>query len=259
VKVNLDVACQPPAYQLSLTHGFLLALALLVVASFATLDLQWAQFFSATAFQKMGRFAGELFSPNLHPAFLRKLGWATLETLAMSALGTLLAAMFGLLLVRMPITARVLRSIPELIWATLLLIAAGLGPMAGTLALALHTAGVLARLFAQAMENAPQDANFALRLRGKADGGQGRMPIFFYATLPLLITQFISYTLYRWENNIRAAAVLGVVGAGGLGAMLSFHLSLFQMHETSSVLAAMLLLVVVVDGASFAIRRVMTR
>jgi phosphonate transport system permease protein len=176
----------------------------------------------------------------------------------MSALGTLLAVVLGLLLVRMRTTANVLRSIPELVWATLLLIAAGLGPMAGTLALALHTAGVLARLFAQAMQNAPQDSAFALDARG-LNHWRGKLQIFCYATLPHIIPQLVSYALYRWENNIRAAAVLGVVGAGGLGAMLSFHMSLFQMHETSSVLMAMFALVALVDGASFAIRRVLMR
>jgi phosphonate transport system permease protein len=68
----------------------------------------------------------------------------------------------------------------------------------------------------------------------------------------------MSYTLYRWENNIRAAAVLGVVGAGGLGQMLKYHLSLFQMHPAATVIVAMLLLVAVVDAVSFAVRRVMT-
>jgi phosphonate transport system permease protein len=69
----------------------------------------------------------------------------------------------------------------------------------------------------------------------------------------------MSYTLYRWENNIRAAAVLGVVGAGGLGQMLAFHMGLFQMDETSSVLIAMLLLVALVDALSFGSRRWLTR
>jgi phosphonate transport system permease protein len=69
----------------------------------------------------------------------------------------------------------------------------------------------------------------------------------------------LSYTLYRWENNIRAAAVLGVVGAGGLGQMLKFHLSLFQMERAATVILAMLLLVAVVDALSFALRRTLTR
>ena len=77
----------------------------------------------------------------------------------------------------------------------------------------------------------------------------------FTGSLPLAAPQWLGYTLYRWENNIRAAAVLGVVGAGGLGQMLAFHMGLFQMGETSSVLVAMLALVALVDALSFASRR----
>jgi len=245
---------------------FVAAVLLLVGLSFGTLDLQWAQFLSAQAFSKMGKFLGELLPPETGPVFLKKLLAAALETLAMSALGTLLAVLLGLALAvpasktydgdparwrsltRLLLNA--LRSVPELIWATLLLIAAGLGPFAGTLALALHTAGVLGRLFAEAIENAPPGPAFALRVRGVPSSR-----VFSYATLPQVLPQLLSYTLYRWENNIRAAAVLGVVGAGGLGQMLAFHMGLFQMGETSSILIAMLFLVALVDGLSFASRR----
>jgi phosphonate transport system permease protein len=245
---------------------FTAAVLLLVGLSFGTLDLQWAQFLSAEAFSKMGKFLGELLPPETSPMFLRKLLAAALETLAMSALGTLLAVLLGLALAvpasktydgdparwrsltRLLLNA--LRSVPELIWATLLLIAAGLGPFAGTLALALHTAGVLGRLFAEAIENAPPGPAFALRVRGVPSSR-----VFLYATLPQVLPQLLSYTLYRWENNIRAAAVLGVVGAGGLGQMLAFHMGLFQMGETSSILIAMLFLVALVDALSFASRR----
>jgi phosphonate transport system permease protein len=245
-------------------------LVALVVVSFWSLDLQWARFFSQDAVARMGRFLAELLSPNTDGKFLTKLLPATLETLAMSAVGTLLAAVFGLLLAlpaarthaadralwRAPtrLVLNVLRSVPELMWAVLLLVAAGLGPLAGTLALAIHTTGVLGRLFAEAIENAPEGPGFALRLRGV---GEGR--VFLYAGLPQVLPQLLSYTLYRWENNIRAAAILGVVGAGGLGQMLAFHLGLFQMAETSSVLAAMLVLVALVDAISFAARRLMAR
>ncbi len=147
-----------------------------------------------------------------------------------------------------------LRSIPELVWAALLLISAGLGPFAGTLALALHTSGVLGRLFAEAIENAPAGPGAALRVQGV---GNGR--VFLFATLPQVLPQLMSYTLYRWENNIRAAAILGVVGAGGLGQLLAFHMGLFQMNKTATVLAAMLLLVGLVDALSNLSRRLLTR
>ena len=136
----------------------------------------------------------------------------------------------------------------------MLLISAGLGPFAGTLALAIHTSGVLGRLFAEAIENAPPGPAAALRAQGV-----GTLRVFLYATLPQVSPQLMSYTLYRWENNIRAAAVLGVVGAGGLGQMLMFHMGLFQMDKTATVLMSMLALVAVVDGASFGLRRWLTR
>ncbi len=220
---------------------------------------------------RMGRFLGELLSPNLDAAFLAKLAKASLETLAMSAVGTLLAVVGGLILA-IPAGARgtsiavrtsravtrlilnALRSIPELVWAALLLISAGLGPFAGTLALGLHTTGVLGRLFAESIENAPDTAAVALRVQG-VDG----LRIFLFATLPTILPQLMSYSLYRWENNIRAAAILGVVGGGGLGQMLAFHMGLFQMRETSSILIAMILLVALVDLASYLSRRQMNR
>ena len=249
---------------------FTVAVLVLVVVSFWSLDLHWERFFSRDAAARMGRFLAELLSPSTDAKFLARLLPATLETLAMSVVGTLLAAVFGLLLAlpaskthasdralwRAPtrLLLNALRSVPELMWAALLLIAAGLGPMAGTLALAIHTTGVLGRLFAEAIENAPEGPGFALRVRGIAEGR-----VFLYAGLPQVLPQLLSYTLYRWENNIRAAAILGVVGAGGLGQMLAFHLGLFQMGETSSVLAAMLVLVAIVDAISFAARRVMAR
>lgn len=249
---------------------FIFGLICLTIASFITLDLQFAKFFSADSMRKMGKFIGELLTPTIDPVFLKKLAIASFETLAMSALGTILAAFFGLLLAlpaskthdgdrafwREPtrLLLNALRSIPELVWAALLLIAAGLGPLAGTLALALHTTGVLGRLFAEAVENAPQTAAFALRTRGVREGR-----VFLYATLPQVLPQLMSYSLYRWENNIRAAAILGVVGAGGLGQMLAFHMGLFQMAETSSILIAMILLVAIVDVASYGSRRLMQR
>ena len=238
----------------------------LVVASFWSLDLKWGEFLSPDALLKMARFIGEFLPPDLSVPFLAKTWNALLETLAMSALGTLIAALLGILvalpaskvspddralfkpLARFVLNA--LRSIPELVWASLLLISAGLGPFPGTLALALHTTGVLGRLFAESIENTTPGPAFALRVRGV-----GELRVFLYATLPQIWPQIVSYTLYRWENNIRAAAVLGVVGAGGLGQMLSYHLGLFQMRQTATVLLGMIALVALVDGLSFLARR----
>lgn len=181
----------------------------------------------------------------------------------MSGLGTLLAMALGMLLA-LPAAGRfgwplqslarlllnALRAIPELVWAALTVLAAGLGPNAGTLALALHTSGVLGRLFAEALENAPAEPAAAIRLQG---GGQ--VAAFCFGTLPNLWPQLLAYSLYRWENNIRMASVLGFVGAGGLGQMLYTTLSLFQEAQASTVILAMLVLVLLVDAFSDLLRQ----
>ena len=229
-----------------------------LAASIATLSGDWASLFSRAAIANMLEFASGFVWPVGGAEFLGKTVYAALETLAISLLGTLMAVLAGLMLA-LPAAGRwgppakhvarfalnVLRAIPELVWASLVVIAAGLGPFAGTLALAFHTTGVLGRLFGETLENVAPLPNDTLRRNGVA-----AVPAFWYTTFPQALPQLASYTLYRWENNIRAAAVLGVVGAGGLGQMLYFHLSLFQTHEASTVLLAMIALVGIVDVVS---------
>lgn len=240
-----------------------LAIAATVVASVLYLGIDYRALLSAQSLALMGKFIAEFFSPDLSPAFVAKAARGALETLAVSALGTLLAVAAGFVLAlpaagRFGTAARqlarfalnLLRSVPELVWAALMVLAAGLGPFAGTLALALHTTGVLGRLFAETLENAPAAPEQALR-----DAGSGAVAAFLYGSLPLALPQCVAYSLYRWEMNIRMAAVLGFVGAGGLGQMLYFHLSLFQQAQAATVLLAMLVLVLAVDLFSSRLRR----
>lgn len=268
MKARASGSSLPPAPPRALSTWLLLgALVALVVASFASLPLKWSEFATRQAFDTTVEFLQGFAPPELAPAFLVKTAMAALETLSMSALGTLLAVAAGLALalaaagrfgrvlrVLTRLVLNVLRSVPELVWASILLVAAGLGPFAGTLALAAHTSGVLGRLFAEALENAEKLPEATLRTNGAS-----AMTAFLYATLPQTLPQMLSYTLYRWENNIRAAAVLGVVGAGGLGQMLKYHLSLFQMPAAATVIIAMLVMVALVDALSFTLRRALTR
>ncbi|HYQ55688.1 MAG TPA: phosphonate ABC transporter, permease protein PhnE, partial [Pseudomonas sp.] len=224
------------------------AIVAAVVASFGYLQLDLHALVGDGGLGQMGEYAGRFLHPDLSTEHLRAVAHGALETLAMSGLGTLLAMVLGMLLA-LPAAGRfgwplqslarlllnALRAIPELVWAALTVLAAGLGPNAGTLALALHTAGVLGRLFAEALENAPVQPAAAIRLQG---GGQ--VAAFCFGTLPNLWPQLLAYSLYRWENNIRMASVLGFVGAGGLGQMLYTTLSLFQEAQASTVIMAML-------------------
>lgn len=238
--------------------ALLLALIAAVPASFRYLQIDLPALFGADSLEQMGNYAGGFLQPDFSAEHLRAIGRGALETLAMSAIGTLLAAALGLLLA-LPAGGRcgrlaqggarlllnALRAIPELVWAALMVLAAGLGPNAGTLALALHTAGVLGRLFAEALENTPAEPAEAVRL-----AGGGRIAAFCYGTLPGVWPQLLAYMLYRWENNIRMASVLGFVGAGGLGQILHMSLSLFQEAQASTVILAMLALVLGVDALS---------
>ena len=234
-----------------------------VIGSFAYLKLDVAGLFSVESARAMRKFVAEFLAPDVSAPFLAKTGWAALQTIAVSAVGTLLAGIAGAMLA-LPAAGRfgsaaqwlarlllnVLRSVPELVWATLMVLAAGLGPFAGTLALALHTTGVFGRLFGETLENAPPGPERAL-----LDAGSGGIAAFAYGTLPLALPQWVAYGLYRWEMNIRMAAVLGFVGAGGLGQMLYFHLSLFQQAQAATVLIAMFALVLIVDTISAQVRR----
>ncbi|MCJ1885311.1 phosphonate ABC transporter, permease protein PhnE [Pseudomonas sp. LA21] len=238
--------------------AWLLVVLAAVIASFVYLQMDTGGLFSTKGLGQMLAYARDFLSPDLSVAHLQAIGRGALETLAMSAIGTLLAALLGVLLA-LPAAGRfgrvaqslsrlllnALRAVPELVWGALMVLAAGLGPNAGTLALALHTGGVLGRLFAEALENTPTAPAEAVRL-----AGGGRVAAFAYGTLPAVWPQLVAYVLYRWENNIRMASVLGFVGAGGLGQMLYFSLSLFQQAQAATVILAMLLLVLGVDTLS---------
>ena len=227
------------------------------------------------ALKPAAHFVADFFPPRTDAEFLWLLARETWRTVAMATVGLtlalLLAVPLALLSVRvlslsalagsmawMPTVLRqtvrwvlmLLRSVPELVWAALMVLAVGLGPFAGVLALALHTSGVLGRLYAETLENVPADAERAL-----TDAGSGALAAFVYGSLPLIVPQCVAYALYRWEMNIRMAAVLGFVGAGGLGQMLYFHLSIFQQAQAATVLLAMLVLVFVVDIVSSRLRR----
>ena len=242
------------------------AFALAAAASFAYLGVDFLGLLAPQSLRQMAAFAGGFFPPDASPPFLHRVARGAGETLAMSALGTLVAVLAGTALAlpagggwgrAVQATARlglnVLRSIPELVWAAFMVLLAGLGPFAGTLALAIHTAGVLGRLFAETLENAPPEPGRALR-----NAGTGAASAFLYGTLPAVLPQLASYALYRWEYNIRMAAVLGFVGAGGLGQLLYVSLSVFKTQEAATVTFAMIAIVAAVDLFSALLRRMLS-
>lgn len=238
-----------------------LLVATAVAASLASLDVLPWQMASADGVARMAGYVAGFWPPDTHPDFLLQVAKGSWETLAMALAGTILAAFFGLLLAWPSSHAggvgrlakwvlNPLRAVPELVWAAFMVLAAGLGPMAGTLAIALHTTGVLGRLYAETLENAPSAAADALREAG-ARGWQ----VMIWGVLPVVLTRLVGYALYRAEMNIRAAAVLGFVGAGGLGQMLYVSLSLFQETRAATLIIATLFLVAAVETLGSQLRR----
>jgi phosphonate transport system permease protein len=134
------------------------------------------------------------------------------------------------------------RSIPELVWALIFVVAVGLGPFPGVLALAVHSAGILGKLYSELLESVDQRIVESARATGA-----GETAVTLLVRVPLALPILLSYTLFRWECNMRAATVLGFVGAGGIGTQLSISMKLFRYDEVLTLALGILILVTLVD------------
>jgi len=141
------------------------------------------------------------------------------------------------------------RAINEMVFAMLFVVAVGLGPFAGVLALWIHTSGILAKLFSEAVEAIdPQP------VEGIRSTGASALDEIVYGVIPQVIPLWISFTLYRFESNIRSASVVGMVGAGGIGVVLWEIIRGFQYAETCAVMLIIIATVSVIDLVSARIR-----
>lgn len=146
-------------------------------------------------------------------------------------------------------TISLLRSAPELIVALFLVLAFGFGPIAGVLALGLHAAGFLGKFYAEDIENAdkkPQEALEAI--------GAGKLKTLWYGVMPQVAPQYIAYTLYILDRNVRMATVIGLVGAGGIGQELKGRFDMFQYGHVATILLAIFLAVFLLDQFSARLR-----
>jgi phosphonate transport system permease protein len=252
------------------------------VWSYHGADIQLSQLFSRDSFEQILTYVKKLFPPDFSAVVVQEALKGTIETFAISFMGTLMAVVIALSIVffasrnlifsgllyemepkqgwrraaRMVpyLTAKsvlnILRTIPEMVWALIFVFLVGLGPFPGVLALGVHTGGVLGKLFGEVLEDVDTQPIESLQATGA-----NRLQILFYGILPQVLPQFISYTLYRWEVNIRVAAVLGFVGAGGLGQRIHIAISLFFENQLLTLLLAIYILVTVVDYLSAYLRR----
>jgi phosphonate ABC transporter permease subunit PhnE len=254
-----------------------LALAVLLVA-LVTWSARGTDFDPIALVQGMGpieRFVSQMFPPDLSAPTLDVTVSRLLETLQMSLLGALVGAVLAAPLAMLgtaeaatvgssrrlrvissiPYHAarfvlNVFRSIPDILWALIFVVALGLGPFPGTLALAVHSAGVLGKLFAETLETVPTRPVDALRAIG-ASRSQGLL----FGRLPQAAGGCASLTLYQWECNIRSATILGFVGAGGIGQEILVAMNLFDYPRVATLALATIALVLVVDRISAVVRR----
>jgi phosphonate transport system permease protein len=223
------------------------------------------------------RFLGDFFPPKVDGEFLAMVARETWRTVAIATAGITLALLFAIPLTLLstaaisvsaltgrmhavPFVLRqlvrwlliVLRSVPELVWALVFVRVVGLGPTAGVLAIALTYAGMLGKVYGEILESGDTQSTTAL-LRN----GSGRLPAFFYGLLPQNAAELTSYTVYRWECAIRSSAVLGFVGAGGLGQQMDVSMKMFAGNEVSTMLIVFVLLVWLADWVSGQLRKVL--
>lgn len=211
------------------------------------------------------RMLRSLLRPDLSPEFLGLVGSAALETIQISVAALLVCVLFGLPLaaliagnVQAPpwvastarVVAAALRGIPELLWALLFVATVGPGPAAGVYAIALHGTGLLAKLCSEQLEAVDAAPVEALRLTGAS-----RSATALLATVPQARTGLLSLVLYQWECNMRAATIVGLVSAGGIGQDLVIALKLFDYAEAGTLVLAVVALILLVDRLSRVVRR----
>lgn len=243
--------------------------------------MQLAQFDVISLFEHQNltvftNFLIQFFPPNIQASFLMMVLKATFETLAMATAGIALAmlmaiplgliityslsisrigpasghriARFGRYLARMMML--LLRGIPEIVWALLLVRVFGLGPIAGVLAIGITYGGMLAKVYSEILETENTLPAKALLMLGSS-----RINAFLYGLLPGASQELASYTVYRWECAVRASVVMGFVGAGGLGQLMDQSMKMLNGGEVSTILIMFLLLVLLADYISLLIRR----
>ncbi len=278
-----------PFPRLDLVHATVLALPLLVAASWITIATRQAgggldEIVSAQTWDELTlllrRLLGLEDGGGLRPSFLEPARWWDMallayQTLAMSVLaigiataGMLLSVVLGArsfvseeaagsgralrlaVFTLVRTTWIVTRAIPELVWALIVVFFVQQGLLAGALALGIHNFGILGRLCSEVVEDL--DPRPARALRG---AGAGRGQLLFYGVLPQVLPQFLTYILYRWEVVIRTTIVVGFVAAGGLGREFRLAMSFFHWTDVTLILATYFVLVLGVDAISASLRR----
>jgi phosphonate transport system permease protein len=212
----------------------------------------------------MAKYASGFFNPEFKD--WKYYFWDLVVTVQIAVWGTFLAVVFGIpfaLLSSSNIAPQwvvqpvrrlmdAFRSINDLVWAVLFVVAVGLGPFAGVLAIAVNTTGIIAKLFSEAVEAIDSRPVEGIRATGATPFQE-----IIFAVIPQVMPLWVSYTLYRFESNVRGATVLGIVGAGGIGQSLFELIRGFYYAETAALMLMVIVTVAIVDIISQQLRKVL--
>ncbi|MEI9965558.1 MAG: phosphonate ABC transporter, permease protein PhnE [Caulobacteraceae bacterium] len=236
----------------------------LLLASFRPVEIQRLPLVFTNS-GNMRQFGAEFLRPDLsHWGLYVAQMWLTVQmALWGTALAVAIAVPFGLACARnispvwlqqpMRFLMNALRSIPDLVIGTLFIVAVGLGPLAGVMALALNTGGVLAKLFSEAVESIDPRPVEGVRATGAAP-----LQEIAWGVIPQVAPLWTSYALYRFESNARSATVLGLIGAGGIGQLLFDALNSFNYSAVSAIAIVIVVAVSLIDLLSQAMRQRLT-
>lgn len=258
-----DVAVQIPPRDLKHTWSGILVWAIilgLLVWSWEGADMRPADLVNYSG--NMLRFVQGFFPPDFYdwPLYLEEM----IVTVQIAIWGTALAVVCAIPLgilsaenivpwwVYHPVRRLMdaFRAINEMVFAMLFVVAVGLGPFAGVLALWIHTTGILAKLFSEAVEAVDPRPVEGI----KAVGANWNQEVIF-GVVPQVLPLWISYSLYRFESNVRSATVLGIVGAGGIGQILYESIRGFYYSETAALLILVIISVTLLDILSQRLRK----
>jgi phosphonate transport system permease protein len=243
-----------------LTFVLLIGAAAFVLSSFTTTGVSLEKLIRGLP--ALGRLGSQMFPPSTER--LEAVFWSLLQTFQMAVAGTILGLALSLPLAILAAPSlsphpfcvwmvrglvALFRTVPDLVWAIVFVIAVGLGPAAGVLALMVDTTGFAARFFAEAMEETDKGPREALSALGASRSG-----IIFSSVIPQALPSMINTSLFSLEKATRGSVVLGLVGAGGIGIELKVSLELFEYDQAATIIIAIFLLVLAVERASTWVR-----
>ncbi len=246
-------------------RNFVIAAAIIVfyIWTFSGIEMDWGRVLSKTTVQNWNRIIPKFFAPDF--SYGGKVIIKMIETLFIAYVGSLMAAIlavpFAFFAASNIIKNRfwstfgkwilnAIRTFPEILLALVFVVAIGPGPFAGVMAIGVHSIGMLGKLYTEAIESIDMNVVQAMEANGA-----NKIQILFYGIIPQVIPEFLSYAIYRFEINVRASTILGIIGAGGIGTLIIIASTNRNWDQVGMILLVVILVVIAFDYISTAIRK----